>query len=92
MEQLQNRPRTWCFRIVEPGGNTLMRLSSDNRAAADRWLTCLQAAGLRLLGTAEQPAAATTTSASTSIHRPSVTGNTAGDGTAGYADRRQQDR
>lgn len=47
-----SRGRYSVFRIVEPGGAVLLRLSTDNRESAEQWCGALEAAGLPVLRSA----------------------------------------
>lgn len=42
------------YRSLCAGGNLLLRLGTDNRATAERWLSCLESVGLTVLGPGEQ--------------------------------------
>ncbi|KAF8065886.1 DGAT1C [Scenedesmus sp. PABB004] len=76
--------RSWRFRVLEPGGNVLLRVATDNRAAAERWLGALEAAGLRVLPQQEPGRSAPASSGGGGLASPRSG--------AAYNDRRQQDR
>lgn len=49
LEDSTANAQQWRFRIVEPGGNQLLRLAADNLSAAEQWVAALENAGLRVV-------------------------------------------